>query len=633
MKKKLFTFLLSVTVLSSALSIPSFAAEDSASLSADAREYIEDTSDQEFVSSHSDSDNEATEVETTLSDNPTVTLTPTPTVPPDLADSDTAIPTPTPVTDIPDTDITDPLPGSDTDSDPNTPQPNPEIPDSSSDTPTATPTPAPLKLTYTSSSLKWENHSTVSLKMTADGACKWYYFFVDANADTSTIQAMYVASHATNAATANQEFSVTASNVPETDSWLVICAKPDNGAKAKMSVIKLNNSSFKKKRPSATPSVTPRAAHKSDINQSTVSGLENALKFFPGKFYDFSVTGAGQDIKDPIEGDTRWIPAYWSTNQNPAASQQNNTWAVGSDKGIRHSGTYDIYIFLKKQTYNGKDWQDTDVIQSIISHYTAASISASEWNKYLAQNNSASLQMKVNTRSITLRTGQSTSAVKVTNANAYFRVVAWYSDDTTIAKVNSSGKITAGKKTGKTHITVVMNTGEATKIKVTVQSTSVKTTSITGLKKKVSVEKGKTVKLKPVLNPITSQDPIKYSSSNPKIASVSSKGVIKGLKGGTAKITVKSGNKKFIVTVTVPKTATEKITGIKSELTLKKGKTSKLKPKKAPSNSDDKISYSSSNKKVATVNARGIITAQKKGSTVITIKSGKSKITCKVTVK
>ncbi len=232
-----------------------------------------------------------------------------------------------------------------------------------------------------------------------------------------------------------------------------------------------------------------------------------------------------------------------------------------------------------------------------------------------------------------LRTGQSTSAVKVTNTNAYFRVVAWYSDNTTIAKVNSSGKITAGKKTGKTYITVVMNTGEATKIKVTVQSTSVKTASITGIKKKIAIEKGKTVKLKPVLNPITSQEPIKYSSSNPKIASVSSKGVIKGLKGGTTKITVKSGSKKFVVTVTVLKTATDKITGIKSELILKKGKTSKLKPKRIPSNSDDKISYSSSNKKVATVNAKGIITAKKKGITVITIKSGKIKTTCKVTVK
>ena len=66
---------------------------------------------------------------------------------------------------------------------------------------------------------------------------------------------------------------------------------------------------------------------------------------------------------------------------------------------------------------------------------------------------------------------------------------------------------------------------------------------------------------------------------------------------------------------------------------IKKGKTSKLKPKLSPSNSDDKISYSSSNKKVATVNSKGIITAKKKGKTIITVKSGKKTVRCKIRVK
>ena len=114
---------------------------------------------------------------------------------------------------------------------------------------------------------------------------------------------------------------------------------------------------------------------------------------------------------------------------------------------------------------------------------------------------------------------------------------------------------------------------------------------------------------------------------------MSSKGIIKGIKAGTTKITVKSGTKKFVVTVTVPKTTTKKITGIKSAIKLKKGKTYKLKPKKVPANSDYKISYNSSNKKVATVSSKGVITARKKGSTTITIKSGKISVKCKVTVK
>ena len=397
-----------------------------------------------------------------------------------------------------------------------------------------------------------------------------------------------------------------------------------------------------------TPSREPL---KPAVTESIVTGLEKPLKFYPGKFYDFTVTGAGMDNTDPIENDERWEPLYWSTKNNPSTIQVNTLWRIGSSKGIMESNTYSMYIFFKKQFFDYKHgWEYTEDIQSLRITFESDSITTSELDSWINSDKDEygnpiptepptvtptppTLQMKVNTHSITLRTGQSTSSVKVTNATPYFRVVAWYSDNTSIAKVNSYGKITAGKKPGKTYVTVVMSTGEAAKIKVTVQKGKIKTKSISGLKKKVTVNKGKTLKLTPVLSPQTSQEKISYSSSNKKVATVSSKGIIKGIKAGTTKITVKSGTKKFVVTVTVPKTTTKKITGIKSAIKLKKGKTYKLKPKKVPANCDYKISYNSSNKKVATVTSKGVITARKKGSTTITIKSGKISVKCKVTVK
>ena len=48
---------------------------------------------------------------------------------------------------------------------------------------------------------------------------------------------------------------------------------------------------------------------------------------------------------------------------------------------------------------------------------------------------------------------------------------------------------------------------------------------------------------------------------------------------------------------------------------------------------DELFTYTSSNKNVATVNSKGVITAKKKGTAVITVKSGTRKVTCKVTVK
>lgn len=296
--------------------------------------------------------------------------------------------------------------------------------------------------------------------------------------------------------------------------------------------------------PTAMPTPTPsRPLRIYKVTQSTVKGLEKPLKFTPGKFYNFTVTGAGMDNKSPISGDVRWVPMYWSTSQNPTSSAQKNTiWKIGSPKGIRDKKTYNMYIFFKKQIYNGKSWKDSDVIQSITKKFTSAALTDEDLGIY---------HMKVNTKSVVLRAGQSTSAVKVTNATSSFRVVAWYSANTSIARVNAQGRITAGKKTGSTYITIVMSTGEKTKVKVTVQNGTVRTNAIYGLKTKYTVTKGKTTTLKPVLSPVTSQERITYSSSNKNVATVSSKGVIKGIKAGTARITVKSGKVQTKCKVTV----------------------------------------------------------------------------------
>ena len=193
--------------------------------------------------------------------------------------------------------------------------------------PTVTPTKTPSFLTYKSGTLKWENHTTVSLKMSVTKDCKWYYFYVDSGTSTNAIQNMYDASRATNSAKANTEFTVTGENVPEADTWLVVCAKPTSG-KAQMRVFKLDSTSFKNKRPAAANTST-RAARTHKVTESTVSGLEEPLKFTPGTFYEFTVTGAGMNDKSPyVSGDERWIPMYWSTYENPTSSQKNTTFRI-----------------------------------------------------------------------------------------------------------------------------------------------------------------------------------------------------------------------------------------------------------------------------------------------------------------
>nr|WP_296156060.1 Ig-like domain-containing protein [uncultured Blautia sp.] len=128
-----------------------------------------------------------------------------------------------------------------------------------------------------------------------------------------------------------------------------------------------------------------------------------------------------------------------------------------------------------------------------------------------------------------------------------------------------------------------------------------------------------------------------WKSSNKKIVTVNKNGVIKaGKKTGKAKITVTlaSGKKATLkVKVQKAKVTTTKITGLKSKVTIKKGEKLALKANLKPLTTQNKVTYKSSNKKVATVNKKGVITAKKKGTVKITVKSGKKTKVIKVTVK
>ncbi len=161
---------------------------------------------------------------------------------------------------------------------------------------------------------------------------------------------------------------------------------------------------------------------------------------------------------------------------------------------------------------------------------------------------------KLNVSSLKLKMGQSTTCVEVSGLVRGDKIVSWKSSNTKIVKVTKKGKITAQKKTGSAKITVTVKNGKhkyPLTVKVTVQKNTVRTTKISGVEEKLTLKKGKTVRLKPVLKPLTSQEKITYSSSNKKVATVSASGKIKAIKKGTTTITVKSGSVTVKCKVTV----------------------------------------------------------------------------------
>ena len=143
------------------------------------------------------------------------------------------------------------------------------------------------------------------------------------------------------------------------------------------------------------------------------------------------------------------------------------------------------------------------------------------------------------------------------------------------------------------------------------------------------------MKLKVTVKPKKAK--VTYKINKKKIASVSKKGVVKAKKPGKAKITVKSGSKKVVVKVVVKKIKKKvtKVTAPKN-VTVKVGAKQKIKtsvkPKKATLK---KLTFKSSAKKIAKVNAKGVITGVKAGKAKITVKAvdgSKKKATVSVVV-
>ena len=150
-----------------------------------------------------------------------------------------------------------------------------------------------------------------------------------------------------------------------------------------------------------------------------------------------------------------------------------------------------------------------------------------------------------------MKTGQTTTKLKVTGLAAGDRIKSWKSSNTKILTVAGSGKLKAGKKTGKVTVTITLASGLKKKIKVTVQKNTVKTTKISVSPARIVLKKGQKQTLKPVLTPVTSMEKIRFTSSNKKVASVNQKGQITAKKKGKTRITIRSGSKKKVITVTV----------------------------------------------------------------------------------
>ena len=205
--------------------------------------------------------------------------------------------------------------------------------------------------------------------------------------------------------------------------------------------------------------------------------------------------------------------------------------------------------------------------------------------------------------SATVYTGKTVTLKAASNDTA--KTVTYTTSNKAVATVSSTG-VVKGVKAGTAVITA--NCGNATATcKVTVKAPSVKFA-----KSSAVVYTGKTATVKATLAGVSS---VTYKSSNTKIATVNSKtGTVKGIKAGTVTITATSGKLKATYKLTV-KNPTFTLT--KSSATIAKGKTTTIRSKATPVST---VTYTTSNKKVATVTGKGVVKGISKGKATITVK-------------
>ncbi len=237
--------------------------------------------------------------------------------------------------------------------------------------------PTTFKISQASNTkVEWEDHNTATVYFTATHDCKWYSQVTK----TSTKKFSLADSKAVNTAKAGDVVSATVKDIPEGEGYaIVVLARSTQDNAPAVGKFSLDD----KNRPAKSSTAT-RKAKTYSVTDNKVTGLENPLKFFPSKKYEFTVTEAGMSDEAPyVVGDERYAFLYWSTSssgKNPQAKK-----VIMSSKGIPDANTYKMYLFFQKYRFNGTDWVKKGSPESISTEFSSAGYTDEELKEYLEE--------------------------------------------------------------------------------------------------------------------------------------------------------------------------------------------------------------------------------------------------------
>ena len=283
------------------------------------------------------------------------------------------------------------------------------------------------------------------------------------------------------------------------------------------------------------------------------------------------------------------------------------------DMALPISTKHHVYYAGSKAQWNqieitGNKSEFNSVFKNVTMHYNC--------------NDSSSGTDKTNTASISLDQTKVTiykdASVKLkATVKGKSSKITWKSSNTDIATV-SNGKVT-GIAPGSCKITATANGKKATcKIKVKAPTINLNKTS-------TQIYKGGTRKLKATVKGASQK--VKWTTSNKKIATVDSKGIITAKRVGTCSVTATANGCHAICQVTVLKPT---IALNEKSIQLYKDCTRTLKA--TVKGASSKVTWASNDNSIATVNSEGMITAKKAGTCSVTATANGRSATCEVTV-
>jgi len=234
----------------------------------------------------------------------------------------------------------------------------------------------------------------------------------------------------------------------------------------------------------------------------------------------------------------------------------------------------------------------------------------------------AATSPKLSKTAATVMVGKTNTLKATLNGKAVTKVT-WSTSNKAIATVSAKG-VVSGKKAGTVSIKAKVS-GKTLTCKVTIANPKMNKTS-------ASINVNKTTTLKATLNGAAVANTT-WSTSNKTIATVTSKGVVTGKKAGSATITANVNGKAVTCKVTVknPVTVTAAPKLDKTALALKVGNTSTLKATVNGSTTSN-VTWTTSNKSIATVTTNGIVKGITAGNAKITAKVNGKAVDCTVTV-